>query len=135
MSETDTCVSCGETVSVDRFYRAPQNRKGRTGRCRRCILQYMKGRHDPIKKRDYDLRRNYGFGLDVFEEKLASQGNRCAICRSDEVRGSGDWHVDHCHQSGRVRQILCSPCNSGLGMFRDDPMILRAAAGYLEAHA
>jgi len=75
-----------------------------------------------------------------WDEIFDGQGRRCAICRTDVPTGHG-WHVDHdhacCPEPGRscgkcVRAILCSECNTGLGKFRDDPAVLRAAADYLE---
>lgn len=76
----------------------------------------------------------YGVSLEQYEAMMAAQGGVCAIC------GTSDWpgkdnrpHVDHCHETGKVRGILCGPCNNGLGNFGDDPARLRAAAAYLEA--
>ncbi len=75
-----------------------------------------------------------------WDELFAAQGSRCAICQTDVPTGHG-WHVDHdhacCSEAGRscgrcVRAILCSECNTGLGKFRDNPALLRAAALYLE---
>jgi hypothetical protein len=58
-----------------------------------------------------------------------SQDGRCAICRRRFDGGS--FVVDHCHKRGHVRGLLCYPCNSGLGMFKDNPNRLVAAANYL----
>ncbi len=57
------------------------------------------------------------------------QGGLCAICRTAPAE-----HVDHDHVTGRVRQLLCFNCNGGLGQFKDDPAVLRAAASYVERH-
>lgn len=80
------------------------------------------------------LKRNYGLTPEDFDALLASQGGRCAICRSDDPGAKGMWHVDHCHDAGTVRGLLCSACNTGLGQFKDRPDVLRAAADYLEEH-
>jgi len=81
--------------------------------------------------RDRHLRRKYGVGVAVYNELLQRQGGRCAICGAEEsVRRSFD--MDHDHESGRVRGLLCARCNPGIGYFQDDPGRLRAAADYLE---
>ncbi len=68
-------------------------------------------------------------------QMLALQGWRCAICgvnfRSLSRKAR---HIDHSHVTGRARSVLCASCNTGLGMFRDDPAILRSAARYLDRH-
>ncbi len=73
----------------------------------------------------------YGIVAGEFETLLAGQDGGCAICRTTEWPGKGP-HVDHAHETGRVRGILCGACNNGLGNFADDPARLRAAADYLE---
>ena len=60
---------------------------------------------------------------------LAEQGGLCAICGVAPAA-----HVDHDHETGAVRALLCFNCNGGLGQFKDDPAVLRAAAGYVEEH-
>lgn len=62
-----------------------------------------------------------------FRKLFEAQGSICAICGSD----SGTFGVDHCHNTGAVRGILCRQCNAGLGMFRDSPDRLRRAIEYL----
>lgn len=66
---------------------------------------------------------------------LVRQGSACAACRTSDWGGKdGKPHVDHDHATGKIRGLLCANCNTGLGMFGDDPARLRAAAAYLEAH-
>jgi hypothetical protein len=74
-------------------------------------------------------KRTYGLTMDEVEAMRAAG---CAIC------GITDWpgrhkqgHIDHCHETGVVRGVLCSECNTGLGKFRDDPALLLRAADYL----
>jgi hypothetical protein len=72
----------------------------------------------------------YGITPEEYDALFASQGYRCAICGGDTPNAKG-WHLDHDHSSKAIRGVLCGPCNNGLGNFRDDPAILRAAAEYV----
>jgi hypothetical protein len=78
--------------------------------------------------------RNYGITPDAYEAMLSTQGSRCALCHTDTPRGSGRFHVDHCHATGKVRALLCHECNTGLGKFKDNTELLARAIAYLETH-
>lgn len=82
-------------------------------------------------ERRYRLAKRYGLTPEQVDEMLLAQGGRCAVCQTDNP-GARTWHVDHCHGSGRIRGLLCGNCNRGLGLFADDPSVLRAAINYLE---
>jgi hypothetical protein len=84
---------------------------------------------DKSKRRDQNLRRNYGISLAEFEAILAHQDHACAICRE---RFTNTPHVDHDHDTRVVRGLLCSHCNHGLGCFGDDIEIMESAIDYLE---
>jgi hypothetical protein len=79
--------------------------------------------------------RKYGLSRVAFSGLYAEQNGRCAVCsrllvpRGDQARQP---HVDHDHKSGKVRGLLCGSCNRGIGLFKDRPTTLRAAATYLE---
>jgi hypothetical protein len=74
--------------------------------------------------------KRYGLAPGEFDAMLAAQNGRCAICRTRTPGGKG-WAVDHCHDEGHVRGILCPQCNTGIGLLRHDSEILRAALAYL----
>ncbi|MES1975755.1 MAG: endonuclease VII domain-containing protein [Pseudomonadota bacterium] len=78
------------------------------------------------------LKKKYNLTPEEFDALIAAQGGRCAICKTDTPGGSGTWHVDHNHETGRVRGLLCVRCNPMLGLALDDPLILIAALEYLE---
>lgn len=87
-------------------------------------------------KRMSFLGRTFGMTLDEFADTLDSQDGRCAICGASDPRSRKfDWAVDHDHSTGRVRGILCHPCNLGLGLFSDDEHRLLGAIDYLRSHA
>ena len=76
------------------------------------------------------LRAKYGLTPADYDWMLAGQGGGCAICGEPAPDGQS-LHVDHCHDTGRVRGLLCFNCNAGLGMFDHDGARLGAAAAYL----
>lgn len=88
------------------------------------------------RQRRASLKWEHGISLVEYEEMSELQGGKCAICH----RGHGGscrgrrLYVDHDHKTGKIRGLLCSYCNSALGMAFDDPTILRKAAEYLENH-
>ena len=78
----------------------------------------------------YKLQAAYGIGIDEYEAMLESQDGTCAIC--DGVNASGHaLHVDHCHDSGRVRGLLCTGCNTLLGAAKDSAETLNRAIKYI----
>lgn len=85
--------------------------------------------------REYDLQRKYGLSLEQYNILLASQEFSCAICKTKIFKGKGKkLHVDHCHNTGKIRALLCNPCNVGLGAFTDSVSTLLSAADYLQKH-
>ena len=80
-------------------------------------------------KLNNDIKTRYGITLDEFEERLAAQGGVCAIC--GKVCNLSRLSVDHDHETGRVRGLLCRRCNFMLGYAKDRPETLEAGARYL----
>lgn len=87
-------------------------------------------------RRRLQLMADYGITPAEYDALLENQGGLCAICRKPEtVARDGKvmrMPVDHCHDTGRIRGLLCHRCNRAVGMLGDDPEVLRAAANYLE---
>lgn len=88
----------------------------------------------------YSLRRDYGISIEDYQELFEKQGGVCAICGrpdGDEKgnnNGSKSLAVDHDHETGVVRGLLCSMCNKGIGSLMDSRALLRKAIEYLDAH-
>ena len=74
------------------------------------------------------LQRKYGLTTDDFDFLVIAQGGACRICRT--VAGN-DLHVDHHHDTGLVRGLLCGKCNKAIGLLGEDPRLFDAATSYL----
>ncbi len=89
----------------------------------------------PEKRRIYERRallKKHGITLEQYDTMFDAQDGRCAICGTDNPRGPGNiLHVDHCHNTGVVRGLLCHHCNIGIGNLGDDPKRVMDAAVYL----
>jgi len=86
------------------------------------------------KQRTRRWQRQKFYGLSIEDETvlLKKQNNACAICKK-LFQTDSDYHVDHCHDTKKVRGLLCPSCNKGLGLFKDNPTALKAAAAYVES--
>ncbi len=107
-------------------------RKGCKSVCKKCTN--AKNIYDPQVARQRGLKHKYGMSIEQYDEMLKDQGNCCAICGTNTPGHKGRFVVDHNHKTGQVRALLCSACNTLLGMSKDDPKTLRKAARYLETH-
>ena len=85
---------------------------------------------NPDKVRRKNLKKLYGITVQEYDAMFAGQGGLCAVCRSDDWGKHGPC-VDHDHETGVVRGILCKRCNLALGAASDSPDRLRAMADYL----
>lgn len=114
--------------------------KRKIGRCtgsRLCDACYKKQRRrvNPalmIKQLAKQRLKHTGVSQEQFDIQFKKQMKRCRICKSETPNGRG-WHADHDHKTGKFRGVLCSPCNTGLGMFKDDVRLLRISIQYLSA--
>ncbi|MFI2349961.1 endonuclease VII domain-containing protein [Streptomyces sp. NPDC019443] len=98
-----------------------QDLLGRLGELRECRAQ---------RNRDSYFRRKYGLTQAELTQLIAEQGGVCVICLAAPAE-----HVDHDHETGRVRGVLCFSCNAALGQFKDRPDAIRRAAAYVEGNA
>lgn len=88
------------------------------------------------RRKDYlywrHIKRNYGLTPESFQEKLDKQGGVCALCRKlGRIGRNGKFYVDHCHDTGRVRGLVCRPCNTSLGILGDTPEKMERVMRYL----
>lgn len=150
--DSKVCGECHRELDANRF--SPSASQCRECRRRLDRTKYHADREagraqsrmwrerNPEKVRAAKRKHRYGITGQEYTRLLAAQGERCAICRTADPGAGQTWNVDHDHgccpgerSCGRcVRGLLCKRCNTGVGMFRDDPDRLAAAAAYLIAN-
>jgi len=143
------CNSCGLHLPVTQFHNQSDKKDGKRSQCKLCTnkrnlekyhsCEETKKSHH-MASRKHSLFKNYGITLEEYDAMLLEQGGRCAICKSDKPwgfvaepkRAKEFFCVDHDHTTREVRGLLCQPCNTGLGNFRDNSDHMRMAIKYLE---
>jgi hypothetical protein len=134
------CTKCGIVKPRSEFYARYLKGVAR-GRylyirsdCKLCAIKA----HSELSKKHrhrWNLKYNYGVTLAEYEAMFEAQGGRCAICRGlpPENRKTR-LAVDHCHDTKKIRGLLCDACNRGIGYFKDSPELLRTAIAYVLSH-
>ena len=107
---TYKCSQCGETKGRDGFYSNRNTKRKHGAYCKPCA-------------QIANIRRLYRI---TYDEAVELRNRACEVCGSTPIK------IDHCHSTGVVRGALCGQCNLGIGQFEDNPVLLRAAADYLE---
>ncbi len=148
------CTKCGDEKPADEFFADPRKRNGRYSWCKACCAQRTRdadkakgAAHSTRWRRKYPEKalaascrhklKKYGLTHEDYDGMMQAQNGRCLICDRELDRKQHSITVacvDHCHETGRVRSLLCRRCNQSLGQFEDDPDLLRRAADYLEKH-
>ena len=123
-----TCSKCKIEKPYDEFPRRSGEGSRYRGVCKPCRSAQVKRYYKPGQRRDMHLRATYGITLAEFDKMLEDQHGKCANpeCRQDATV------VDHNHDTGQVRGLLCNGCNSAAGLAQDKPEILYGLANYLE---
>ena len=134
------CSKCKKTYPLNNcfYYKNKTSSTGFGSQCKKCINEWhktpkaikrrkelAKGRYKK-KIKDYQFKRLYGISLVEYNILKQNQNNICAICKVKKK-----LVVDHCHNSGKVRGLLCHKCNTGLGQFNDNKDLLKKAELYL----
>lgn len=156
------CSKCRQSKGLECFSKSPKNKDGLQYQCKQCAKEYRQqwaktinpgrdaeyraNRSEHYKKLRqeyaprkyyYDIAYRYGISPEKFEELWQSQGGSCGICglqfAEKPTRKLDRANIDHCHETGTVRGLLCLKCNTGLGALGDNQEGVRKALSYLEA--
>jgi hypothetical protein len=127
------CPKCKKEKNISEFNKDKHTAFGVAIYCRECNKTKATIRYKGFKSehRNTQLKSDYNITLDEYNEILIKQNNGCAIC-GKTINGKRNMCVDHDHETGRVRGLLCSHCNWGLGHFKDNIDLLENAIKYLK---
>jgi len=158
------CLKCGEEKQIAEFKKHKCRKDGLSDWCRACFSKHRKqpelvaqaretarswrARNPskvkeqakrarikyPDKYRKFFLKDEYGITVEQYNEMFKQQDGKCAICETHQSVLSRRLSVDHDHETGKVRSLLCNFCNTAIGSFKDKPELLSRAIEYLNAH-
>ena len=105
---------------------------------------YLKHKDQPIawrnanpdkhkeSNRNSHLMRKFGITVSQYDRMLTDQEGRCAICKDPQAQLARNLAVDHCHDTGKIRGLLCLPCNTAIGLLKDSSDIVISLLEYLK---
>jgi nitrate/TMAO reductase-like tetraheme cytochrome c subunit len=144
------CSNCKENKPFSEFYKDRKKASGIRAKCKVCCAYdtmnwRVKNRSrynnyaaawrakNPERQHATDIKRHYGLSIDQYNEMLIAQSNKCKICSKlhDVNTKRGRLYVDHDHDTGKIRGLLCGACNSGIGYLNHDIDLLYMAINYL----
>lgn len=131
LTEVKCCNRCKQIKPLNEFWKNGRRNNGKPvkdlyrGDCAICERE----KRLP-KLRAAGVRHRHGIELSEYERMYKEQNGLCAICNGLPQREHLD--IDHCHQSSKIRGLLCGKCNKGIGLFNDDIERLEQAVKYLK---
>lgn len=147
---TKLCPHCKEEKSFSEFGADKSKKYGVTSYCKPCsssnrLKNYQKNpekqknklktyyKINKQKSYEYSLKNLYGLTIDEFNHMKIQQNHSCKICKTHESNLKRKLFVDHCHDTGKVRGLLCQSCNTMIGNSKDNILILQSAINYLSS--
>ena len=125
------CRECKETLPASSFYFKDKKQTRREATCKECKKKAFRDGYDPHTSSERHLQRKYGIGVEDRRRMWEEQKGVCKICGNP---GDGRWSqlcVDHDHDTGVVRDLLCRRCNTVLGEVYDNPTLLNRMSDYI----
>lgn len=140
------CGKCRNILDISKFNKQKSRKNGLQLWCSDCIRidksrRYHGGRSEIMKNqwRGYTLKRKYGITTEDYNKMADLQQGKCAICGEEQLTENNQYNtkklvIDHSHKNGKVRGLLCSECNNGMGKLKDSVEILKKAINYLKKY-
>lgn len=137
------CSKCDEILDLSNFRKMPKIKCGYRSSCKKCdnkqrrlYLSKMTNDERRNKRKKEAIKNSHGIDIQEYNNMQIKQNNKCLICGKEE---SMKLHsnikflcVNHCHDSGKIRGLLCNSCNVGLGCFKDNIELIEKALDYLK---
>lgn len=138
------CTVCKENKDFSEYFKSQKSKDGYGYRCKPCDKEaradYRENNRERFREvaRRKQLKHKYGMSMDEYDALLKRQKGRCGICGTENPCGRKkvrkhltNFAVDHCHSTGKIRGLLCSSCNRGLGLLGDNWAIIANLRRYL----
>jgi len=128
------CSKCKEEKPLSSFYSNKTTSDGLQRECKKCCSERHKewNKKNKHKKARHQIKYKYGITYEEYELYLDKQSYKCAICSIHQDELSKKLNIDHNHETGEVRGLLCSNCNTALGLLKDNVDLFNKAIEYLE---
>lgn len=132
-----TCRTCGELKPLDEYSIDKRWKNTRKLDCNVCRNIKRRSKYNPEKRRLESIKTLYNLDYSELLQMYSNQNGCCSICKTNISLTAGKTkigkaHIDHCHATGKVRGLLCTKCNTLLGMANDDITVLKEAICYLD---
>jgi hypothetical protein len=126
------CSKCKHVKPINAFNKDKHTKSGLAAYCKKCSGEKSSTRYHENPDKHYNSRVKHDFGMDLngYTKLLDSQDGGCAICSKPPMKQR--LSIDHDHNTGKIRGLLCTSCNLALGYFHDDRKLLVKAIEYLE---
>jgi hypothetical protein len=134
---TKCCKTCKRDLPTTEYHTHYSNKDGFRTSCKTCRTGQHKAYRAAKKAPAFQgIGHKYGITPAQYNALLLAQDGQCIICGESDPHGGRTFGfcVDHDHATGEIRGLLCNSCNSGLGMFRDNPRYLQRAIHYLQSY-
>lgn len=140
MAKVKKCSRCKKLQRLNSFHKHKLRKDGLHGTCKRCRSLYSRSNKGRSQRRKYqatpkyktlELLHKYGITFQQKEQMFKLQNGICAICPR-QFKSVSSAQVDHCHRTGKVRKLLCGPCNRLLGHYEKNNSIFQLFDKYVK---